>query len=98
MTTEPEHWYEYWGELRFWDGIFQPIDDTMGIVVFALFVGSFLSLSLYSWTETIMTPAIILALFGGLLIGYAPPQAAIVGTLMVVVALSIALLSIWGED
>ena len=91
-------WIDYWAEGEFWDGLFRPISDTMGTGVFALFVGTVLVLALYGWTETMMMPAIVLALFGGILIAAAPAEAAIIGTLMVVVAVSIAILSIWGED
>ncbi|MCU4926927.1 hypothetical protein OB905_13210 [Halobacteria archaeon AArc-dxtr1] len=90
-------WYRYLGEGEFWDALFQPHIDTVGTAGLAMLIGVPLILSLYAWTGTFLIPAIILALFGGIMIMAAPPQLAIIGTLMVVTAVTISLLSVWGD-
>lgn len=97
MTDSDKEWFEYFAEGEFWDGIFTPIRDVMGMSAFAMFGGVVMFVSIYTWSGTLLLPTIILALFGGTLIAVAPPQVALIGTLMVVTAVAITLLTLGSE-
>lgn len=98
MTNETSTDYiDMWSALDFLDAILSPFTDAMGMAPFTLVIGTVLTLSLYAWSGTFLMPAIVLALFGGLMIAAAPPQAAFIGTMMVVCAITMALLAIRGD-
>lgn len=102
MSDDDTEWergdaISYFEEAEFWDAIFEPIYATMGYTGFGMMAGTVIVLSLYSWTGTLLMPAIVLALFGGTMILAAPPAAAYIGTIMVAVAVATAFYTIYRE-
>lgn len=87
----------YFIEEQFWDGIFEPLFAIMPRSIFALFVGGMMLLSIYSYTESLTVPGIVLALFGGVIIMALPPAAATIATLVVVVVFALALWAIFNR-
>jgi hypothetical protein len=81
---------------QFWAALFDALTVQMPMAVLALFVGGITVLALYGWTESVTLPAIILALFGGIIILYLPPAAALIATLAVVGVFAAVLAAIYG--
>lgn len=83
--------------------------DVMGAIFTALenSAGSFIlvgtlmtaptMLVLWSWTGSMLAPAVVLALFGGVMIPNATPAPAMIGALIVAIGVTIALLAVWRD-
>lgn len=92
-----ERWIELWEEGPTAEAIFEPVYHVIPEAAFALIVCTVTILSLHSWTESIMLPAIILSLFGGSMILAAPAPAAYIGAFIVLISLATAFYALWRE-
>lgn len=72
-----------------------PYFEQIGRAVVVMLLGGFYTTSLYWYTRSLYPPAVILTLFGGLLVFGAPAPVAAIGGLIVTVALALAYLSIY---
>lgn len=82
-------------ELEFLEAFLAPFSSAMGLPAFAMLIGGPLILGLWSWTQDFFAPAIVLALFGGVMIAAAPGPVALIGVGIVMVALAIAFYTIY---
>jgi len=80
---------------EFLDFITAPFISTMGLSAFALLTGGPLILGLWAYTEDFRAPAIVLALFSGVIITAAPGPAALIGAGIVMIALAIAFYAVY---
>lgn len=72
-----------------------PSEARMGLAAFALITCGCVLLGLWTWSEEFMTPAIVLALFGGVFITVVPGPAALIAVGIVLIALALAFWAIW---
>lgn len=90
------NWIDLWEQGKWFEGMFRPLVWRLGRPGLVLLLGAPLSLALWIQTESLTVPAVLLALFAGLLLGNAPPGAAIVGYIIVVIAALISYRAIPG--
>ena len=95
IPAEVDHWIDYWIEEDFWSGLWEPLFEIAGQSVLALFLGGMVLMALYSWTESYIPPAVVAALFGGILIIALPPVAARIVTIAVALAVATVLYAVW---
>lgn len=78
-------WLQFWEQGRWFEGMFRPLVWRLGRAGVVLLLGAPMALALWIQSESLTVPATLLALFAGLMLGNAPPGAAIVGYIIVVV-------------
>ena len=98
MQRERGKWLDYWADGDWWDAVFDPFFEIIGEGVWALLVAFAVGYALYAWTGTLIIPSVLLALLGGIVITALPPQAAIIGAILVATAMAMALMEIFGRD
>lgn len=89
-------WLSVWESGNWLEGMVGPYVELVGRSAVVLLVGAPFTMALWIQTESLTLPAVILTLFMGLALGGAPPEATLVGYLMVVVATLLAYRSITG--
>jgi hypothetical protein len=89
-------WLEVWRSGDWLRGILGPFVELLGRETFVLLLGAPLSLGLWIQTQSMVVPAVILTLFMGLILGGAPPEATLIGYVVVIVATLLAYRSVSG--
>ena len=98
MTRDDRGEYiEFWAEEELWDGLFETLTMQMPEAVLTMFIGGVTVIALYSWTESVTLPAVVLALFGGIVIALAPAPVAIILTIAVTIVVGLVLYAIYGR-
>lgn len=95
-TGEDPPFHCYYMDHNLWDGIFEPIVSGVGGwpilgILFAIPV----VIGLYSWSETMYMPTIVVALLGGVILSSVPGLLATVGFRLIVMVTAFMLLMIW---
>jgi len=90
------NWLDLWENGQWFEATYRPYIELLGRPAVALLLGAPLTLALWIQTESLTVPGTLLALFLGLMLSNAPPSAAIVGYLIVVIAVMLAYRSISG--
>ena len=70
---------------------------TMPATVFGLLVIVPVGFSIYSYTQSFLPVAVLLALFGGAVLMALPPQAALIASITVAIVLAVSLYTVWRE-
>ena len=71
--------------------------EVMPATVFGLLVIVPVGFSIYTYTQSFLPVAVLLALFGGVILMALPPQAAMIASLVVAIVLAISLYTVWKE-
>jgi len=95
LASDP-NWLDPWRNGNWLEGAIRPFIWRLGRPAFILLLGAPFSLGLWIQTESMILPAVFLTLFMGLILGGAPPEATLVGYILVVAATLIAYRSISG--
>jgi len=95
LAADPD-WLKYWQQGDWFTGAFRPIIWRLSRPGAVLLLGGPFTLALWWQTESMIMPATLIALFMGLWVGGAPPGAALIGYILVVVATVLAYRSITG--
>lgn len=78
--------------------IFTALENSAGsFVLVATLMAVPTMIGLWAWTGTLLAPAIVLALFGGIMIPNVTAAPATVGALIVAVGVVVALLAVWRD-
>lgn len=85
VLLDPD-WLQYWKNGEWFKATFQPLVWRLGEAGLTLLIAAPFNLALWQQTESLRMPAIMIALFVGLMLGGAPANAVIVGYLVMVVA------------
>lgn len=86
----------YFMDHNLWDGIFQPwVTGVNGWPIFAMLIAIPVTIALYSWSETIYMPTIVVALLGGVILSSVPGLLATVGFRLIVMVVGFMILLIW---
>lgn len=95
LQSHPD-WLQLWKDQKWFQATFEPLVWRLGRAGGTLLIGAPFTLALWQQTESIAMPGIILVLFMGLILGGAPAGAALVGYLIVVLAVLVSYYTIYG--
>lgn len=95
QASDPD-WFEAWKDGNWLEGVFGPFIWLLGEPAVVLLLVVPTALGLFIQTESIGPPAILIILFGGLILGGLPAEAAVAGYVIVVVAVLLGYRSVTG--